>query len=697
MLKRFKRLSHEQRIFMARLSGGVALLVLCAVGMSSTTLKPQAVTAATWLGDQQGVPPTEVGQAYPDQTICWVNNTPGYGAVYGPVCNSNLGAYSFYSQVLSAHPSGSSAGQTAYSATSYNTTPSYTKGAYLGPSTGVDAPHFDCNPAFNSMPAGYSKANGDFVDGTGDGCFAYHIGYASPTYVPYGGPRVRADCNPYQKLPLPSGFSAASGDYVDVLLTPDNGPDGGWISDGKCYAWHRGSTTGNVFVGPAVADVNNNFMSEYVCAQYVNRVAAGYFADSAPDGNCYQYAIVSPIQTGAATVTGSAASVGAGGQLTLEWSCLPSRQVNWESKQGTGTFDSGSWVTGTYYTITLGPSSQAMAGPGFTTGGAGYGSATIVAPSTAGSYTYSMQCTGGTWALPTISVSVTVVPPTPTVTITGNGANPATAYVGQNVTIAATFTPASGDTLAKTAINDYLNSLWCGSGNTCSTSMWTQAPMSNKSYTFTPAAAGTYTFYPSVQTNYYPAWSNYSQALTLTVAAACPNGQGPAGGCTSCNAGYVLSGGNCVVQCPNGQGPTGSCTSCNAGYVLVGSAPNNSCQVQCANGQGPAGSCTSCNAGYVLQGGYCIQPSGSITQQLTATPSRVRKGGSISLAWATTGMASCTLTDEAGATLSSALTSGGLTVSNIINQKTFTLRCTDGVNTYTSTKMVTVSPTFKEI
>ena len=124
----------------------------------------------------------------------------------------------------------------------------------------------------------------------------------------------------------------------------------------------------------------------------------------------------------------------------------------------------------------------------------------------------------------------------------------------------------------------------------------------------------------------------------------CLNGQGLYGACTSCNSGYTLNGGFCLLPCQNGTGIYGACSSCNYGLFLSGgfclttsslgipslSASPNTNQVQvsivvigisslsaspntysettlaCENGQGLSGGCYACNTGYTLVRGYCV-------------------------------------------------------------------------------------------
>jgi hypothetical protein len=335
--------------------------------------------------------------------------------------------------------------------------------------------------------------------------------------------------------------------------------------------------------------------------------------------------------------------------MTMEWSCLPSRTVYGAYHVTSGNFfgGAGGWNGQLIYSYSF-ATGVSGSGTGFTPSGL-VNTQAVTAPSTPGTYNYSLTCIGGTNAM---TVPVTVQPG-PTITITGNASNPTTAVVGLPITITATFAPYAGDALAKTAINDNLGNLWCGTGNTCTTAMWTATPMGTKTYTFTPSAVGTYTFTPSVQTTNFPAWNNYSKSLTITVVAQCPNGSGPSGSCTSCNSGFVLNGtapsNSCVAQCPNGSGPAGACTACNVGYTINGG----NCVAQCPNGSGPAGACTSCNSPYVLSGGSCVYAPPVSIGAFSANPVRVRKNITTSVTFSYTVLnpvSTCTISGPSGFT-----------------------------------------------
>jgi len=369
--------------------------------------------------------------------------------------------------------------------------------------------------------------------------------------------------------------------------------------------------------------------------------------------------------------------------VTFEWSCLPSRTVYAEYKSGGGWLSVAQWYSVFVYSYGL-ASSVTGSGTGFTPSGL-YGTQSVTAPSTTGTYNYSLTCNGGTNAM-TIPV---IVSPAPAVTITGNGSNPFTAVPGQAVSIVGTFTAGVGDTLVQTALNDYQNNALPGVA-------WT--PPTNKSYTFTPATTGSYIFYPAVQTSKFPGWNNYNKSLTVNVVAQCPNGSGPTGSCTACNSGYVIQGtapsNSCVPQCPNGTGPAGSCLTCNSGFVPSGG----NCVAQCVHGTGADGNCATCDNGFVLTNGYCVvPPPPSIVSQLTATPAHVRTGSSTSLSWTTVSMTSCTVKNDSGTTLSTASTSPGLLSGPLTHKTTFTLSCTDGTTIYTSTVTVPLVPLIQEI
>ncbi len=106
-------------------------------------------------------------------------------------------------------------------------------------------------------------------------------------------------------------------------------------------------------------------------------------------------------------------SVPVGTPYTLQWSCLPQRSVYYEYKTGQGTFSTGYWVYGTIYSYYL---AQSLAGswtndplfPSSTFAAQGLTGSYTITPTTAGTFTYNLNCYGASNGMP---ISVTVTPP----------------------------------------------------------------------------------------------------------------------------------------------------------------------------------------------------------------------------------------------------------------------------------------------
>lgn len=333
--------------------------------------------------------------------------------------------------------------------------------------------------------------------------------------------------------------------------------------------------------------------------------------------------------------------------MTFEWSCLPSRTVDWQLKTGQGFFSSGSWNAGTIYSISPLTRNVTGGGSGFsiTPTGAGIltGTQVVAAPATAGTYTYTLTCNGGAttvtdYARSTssaysgehFSIPVTVSgSPVPTVTITGNGQSGSVSVPsGTPVDIVATFNPSGSYT--GSAINDFQNN-----------ALTSQAAASPKNYTFNtaanPAAPGTYIFNAAVQTSALGWANNFGKSLTVVVTAApgaCQNGQGTAGSCSSCDAGFHLSGGACVPDvCAGGQNNPPACTTCSPGFHTGGSG---ACVANtCSDPHAIAPLCT-CESGYTMSGGVCTLNPPALS--LTAAQARVQKNAPASLSWSVTGL-----------------------------------------------------------
>ncbi len=435
-------------------------------------------------------------------------------------------------------------------------------------------------------------------------------------------------------------------------------------------------------------------------------IPAGYTREGASGSNCYAYnapyfSLGSP--SGSA-YSGSAPTIGAGQNMTMEWSCLPSRSVygavHYSGGSLIGIIYAGNWGATLLYSFGL-ASSVTGSGSGFAPSGV-VGTQTVTAPTTPGTYNYSLTCNGASNAM-TISVTVIAYP---SLSITGNGTNPTTVVVGQPVTILANFapSPSGGDALLTTAINDYQNNLWCGSGNTCNATMWTASPLGTKTYTFTPSAAGTYTFYPAEQTTQFPSWNNYGKSLTVTAVASCANGQGAAGSCTLCNSGFVLQGtaptNSCAAACPaNCPGATGA-PNCSSTSTYTYNSSNNTCTLNAVCPVNCPGTYPSCVAGngfaYNSGSNTCSVALPSIGA-FSANPTRVRKNFStpVTFSYTVTNPAgSCTISGPSGFTPVNVSPSNGVpasTVANVTISQTsaFTLTC-GSVSVQTSIGLIPV-------
>ncbi len=300
-------------------------------------------------------------------------------------------------------------------------------------------------------------------------------------------------------------------------------------------------------------------------------------------------------------------------------------------------------------------------------------------------------------AKPCITTVMVVRPPQPTLTIT---ANPATVVVGGTSNIAATFSAGLGDTLTRTAINNSLNQLWCG-GGTCSSALWTVAPLGSKSYAFTPTAPGSYTFYPSLLTVGYPTWSNYGRSVTVTAACSSTTHQSGSS-CVSNTRACTPAGApsNSGTQTWTGSG-WGACTaaSCSSGYHLSGTSCVSNTQA-CAVG-GVAGTRTwnsatnsfgacviNCPNGLIqlVPGGACVTlvappPSLPVLNSFSAT--RVRPDAASQLSWSISGSLSgitCSISGTPPVASPTVSANNGSTQTPPITQSiVYTLSCTNGV------------------
>jgi hypothetical protein len=325
-------------------------------------------------------------------------------------------------------------------------------------------------------------------------------------------------------------------------------------------------------------------------------------------------------------------------------------------------------------------------------------------------------CTGPVLINPsttkTLSLTVTVSgsrPANPTLNIWPDSQNITTI---QSTGIHANFAAASGDNLTSTALNVnfptgavFSNPLWL-SGNWAT--ILGYGPVSRYDYTFAPTVPGTYTFLPYAETGVYSSWASYGQQVVVNVTnplcSAALNG-GATGTYPSCiciNAGaYTSSNNSCAnpnsctfngFSVPSGNSVTAyQSSSVTSPATCASVSQTRTCTNGALSGSYTYGSCT------------VTIPSGVISSALTATPSRVHKGGTTTLTWGTTGMTNgCTVTssDNPPQTLSTLTTSptGGLTTPAITRAEIYTLFCTDNNSTpFVSQVLVKLVPVVQEL
>ncbi|MDO8548189.1 MAG: hypothetical protein Q7R71_00755, partial [bacterium] len=406
--------------------------------------------------------------------------------------------------------------------------------------------------------------------------------------------------------------------------------------------------------------------------------------------------------------TGSPVSVAPGGQLALEWSCLPSRQLNGQDKTGQGIFSEGSWSSWTIYTVSLATGSLGT-GPSFNSQNYFSHASTITAPSTPGVYTYSLTCSGP-WNQPTMSIPVTVTTPPPTIpTCTINASSP----VGDGGSSTLTYTVAGTPT--SVTIDD-------SQGDASIHAPVTPAPQQSAAL---QADNSPVTFTMTVENA-----EGSSQCLATAVVTAapivCPEHTHDVDGFCVPYYGFVDGGGGVYVPdvgftcvddtctptvptCPGAHEVNPPTCTCELGYVVgVGGAcvpnPDVCNNIPGVQGTPPAhgvqnigGSC-SCSSGYELQGNVCLAV-GAVTGGLTATPALVHSGARTTLSWGTANMAECAVTSSDGGTpLSTALTSTGIQSPPITHRSIFTLSCIDNLDTpFTSSVGVNLIPSVIEL
>lgn len=584
------------------LLAAVALLAgFAGVGGGSTPLSGQNQAAATVLGDAQNAPPGFTGQMYPDYQNCWIifdGKFPrgDYNAWTECGGYDSLAAfYSFYSGIFSISPAAApTTGQSTYLLSTFRYA-EYEVGQELGPRFSS----YGCPEGYMIWGMGGEESvcrkQGTFnelIPATR--CYA-ETGEGEDYFAAIGGGKPTS-------YSFPAGYNLSNGDKLDT----------GGSSGLYNFSKYKGD----------------------------------------PD-TCYAWKWLPDRLSSTRAAKGTPPAVAPGSELTMQWSCLPSRTVNSAGCQYRQFNSHCNPYTGVLYSAGTVSSGSSGSGPGFSPSGL-TGTRTVTAPTTPGTYTYSLTCQGS-WGLPAMTIPVVVgETATPIIGITGNGTNPVSVTRGVPVTIAGTYAVASGDTLLKTALNDSSNNALPGVA-------WT--PPGNKSYVFDTAGRtpGTYVFYPAVQTTQYPGWNNYGKSLTVTITAATST--------ATCSGAHQINPPTC---------------SCDIGYVMQGGVCT---AATCSDPHAVPPLCGTCQSGYTRLGGACVVVP---TVSLSLSQSTVRSGSPALLSWTAGNMPSdgsiaCSISSTPASVFSRTMPAGtsptwsgnDVATGAITQRTTFTLSCTN--------------------
>ncbi len=212
-------------------------------------------------------------------------------------------------------------------------------------------------------------------------------------------------------------------------------------------------------------------------------------------------------------VGASSISVPIGTPYTLQWSCLPQRSVYYEYKTGQGTFSTGYWSYGTIYSYGLaqslyGSTSNDPLFPTSSFAAQGLTGSYTITPNTAGTYTYSLNCYGGSYGMP-ISVTVQAAAPSaPTASITQSSNS---TVAGGAFTVSWSSTNATSCTVSKTTPDGTVTNPW--------------ASGTSGSMGATPTQVGTHTWSISCS----GAGGSASNSIYHTVTASTPTNTEPRG------------------------------------------------------------------------------------------------------------------------------------------------------------------------
>jgi hypothetical protein len=678
-------LSDEDLARMVGMMGAVALLLGASVLLSTGVSSPQVLVAATDLGTIQGLPPSVsyaapadirpskediLNMQYPDLPTCWIN----------------IGRYSY--GIVGSQ----------YAPASVQST--WCLNVPDNPETLSDY--------YQDVSArqwwGSTFYSGMFSVNAAAAPTVGMTSYIKSSFLPHND----------QDLYLgPAGCVFSYDENGNYSCNGYTGGDGGTTYPGSCDAY----TVPEGYSGPEL-------------------VAQGSGDDGAAIGVCYAKN-TNPTQNSLKSQVleeGSTPQVAPGGDLTLEWSCLPNRTEDWWMRYWRGNWYGGGYYTdtgGTVYNVSPLGTKTDGGGPGFDTGGDLVNKMTIKAPVTKGTYTYTLACNGTgsyiiqpegtsggpTWdgygvfsnvsavsgKLPVMSVAVEVTDEPIQVPPTASFSGDDSCTVGRSCHIVANFAVHNdGENILGSAING------CNKPNQtgCQVSVDTSGTPQQLDYIFTPGSAGVYTFYAALKTSVVPGWHNYAETkVKVANPSLCKNPPDPAK-TQACFAAETPTQSKIVESCST---PAVACEyTCAFGYTFQ----DGQCVVaQCtgAHEENPP-SCT-CVSGYERDDttNQCVRKAPTL-DHLTVNPTRVRAGSSTTVEWEVTGLAtdgseSCAVTSvPSDALFQSYDPSGGpdwsQSVGVTIDSTTiFTLSCHDDTTgkSYSLSATAGLIPVSKEI
>jgi hypothetical protein len=376
---------NRRLLSVAGLAGGLFCLALFALHFSAVPAGAP-LTAATWLGDQQGIPAGYLGRVTPDMTSCMFGeganpqciNTPEASPLFSGIWPPQ-GYRTFFSGLLSISPTDASAGTyptNTYVAEHWTTTKDMGPGGY----------HQECSGGENNTCTDYY-----------DQC-PYPVAPATKVSIQDLNNYLTFFPNPNYDSNNPQAPGKGPYECWGQKLVPEY-PTVGGINPSEpgqtAYVKSSYSTLEPIKdLGPATVtyDPDTGFPT-YDCSGYTPAVPGDQITIVGTD--CWEVrSNPSNVLHGNQILRGAVPAVDPGDSLTVQWSCQPSRTVIYKYRDCTSI--PGGQICGNFHTPTeysINPLFTSATSPDFTVSGL-RGKATITAPAKPQLYTYSLTCQG---------------------------------------------------------------------------------------------------------------------------------------------------------------------------------------------------------------------------------------------------------------------------------------------------------------